>query len=105
MIRSLSEVEQDYAFSQGFIEEWLKNAPSQVKEHLAIFVSGLQAYREKFLSIQEDYDSLLLKYNQLTATSAQYLQFIQTQKQQLDEALIREQQAYHKDGKEILLET
>lgn len=100
MINRLTEVEQDYSFSQGFIEEWLKDAPKQVKEHLATLISGIKAYREKYVSVQEDYDKLLVQYNQLMATSAQHLEFMRQQKQQLDEALVREQQAYRKEGTE-----
>jgi len=98
MINALTEPEQDYSFSQGFLEEWLKDAPKQIKDHLATLISGVSGYREKYLASQEDYNKLLVQYNQLIATGAQYLQFIQQQKEQLDEALIREQRAYQKDG-------
>jgi hypothetical protein len=100
MVKQLTEVEQDYAFSFGFIEEWLKDAPSQVKEHLATLTAGITAYREKYIAIQEDFDRLQQEYNRLMATSAQHLEFMRQQKEQLDEALVREQRAYHKDGSE-----
>ena|SRR6266850_1120692 len=105
MIKQLTIVEQDYSFSQGFIEEWLKDAPKQVKEHLAILLEGISSYREKYLSIQEDYDRLQVEYNRLMATSAQHLAFMAQQKQQLDEALIREERVYHKEGRDNLIET
>ena len=106
MIKQLTVVEQDYSFSQGFIEEWLKDAPKQVKEHLAILIEGISSYREKYISIQEDYDKLQKEYNRLMATSAQHLEFMAQQKQQLDEALMREQRAYHTDGTPVpLIET
>jgi hypothetical protein len=95
MANQLTEVEQDYSFSQGFIEEWLKDAPQQVKEHLATLVSGIIAYREKYVAIQEDYDKLLQRYNDLTAVSAQHLEFMRQQKEQLDQALIENQRGYH----------
>src|SRR5712664_4923930 len=105
MIKHLTAVEQDYSFSQGFIEEWLKDAPKQVKEHLAILLEGISSYREKYLSIQEDFDKLQREYNRLMATSAQQLAFMSQQKQQLDEALIREQRAYQEKGTEHLIDT
>jgi hypothetical protein len=106
MVNQLTEVEQDYSFSQGFIEEWLKDSPKQVKEHLATLVSGITAYREKYVTIQEDYDKLLQRYNELTAVSAQHLEFMRQQKEQLDEALVREQRQYHTSSAESgLIET
>lgn len=102
MVKPLTAVEQDYSFSQGFIEEWLKDAPTQVKEHLQTLAAGITAYREKYVSAQEDYDKLLQQYNQLMATSAQHLQFSQQLKQQLDEALIREQRTYQISGSELI---
>lgn len=105
MIRQITEVEQDYSFSQGFIEEWLKDSPKQVKEHLAILIAGIAAYREKYIAIQEDYTKLLDQYNRLMATSAQHLEFMSQQKLQLDEALTREQAAYRTKGTEPFIET
>jgi|SRR6266850_2385208 len=105
MVKQLTEVEQDYSYSQGFIEEWLKDAPKQVQEHLQILAAGLTAYREKYLSIQEDFDKLQQEYNRLMATSAQHLEFMRQQKEQLDEALIREQRVYQKEGTEGMIET
>jgi chromosome segregation ATPase len=98
MIRSLTEPEQDYAYSQGFLETWLKDAPKQVKEHLQVLVDGISAYREKYISIQEDYKQLQDNYNRLTATSAQYLEFMRQQKEQIDQALIDQQRPFHKSG-------
>jgi hypothetical protein len=109
MIKQLTVVEQDYAYSEGLIKGWvdgvfegvLKNAPDnvkkQVKENLDILIEGISSYREKYVSIQEDYDRLQSEYNRLMATSAQHLEFMAQQKQQLDEALIREQRAYQTD--------
>lgn len=104
-MKQLTAVEQDYSFSQGFIEEWLKDAPKQVKEHLAILIEGISSYREKYVSIQEDYTKLQGEYNRLMATSAQHLEFMSQQKLQLDEALIREQSAYREKGTENLIDT
>jgi hypothetical protein len=106
MIKHLTEVEQDYSFSRGFIEEWLKDAPKQVKEHLQILVAGISAYREKYVAAQEDYQRLLADYNRLMAEGARHLQIVQTLQQQLDESLTREQRVYRKDGTEVpLIET
>lgn len=101
-MKKLTEVEQDYSYSLGFLEQWLKDAPKQVLEQLAVLASGIKAYREKYVSIQEDHDNLLARYNTLTAQSAQYLQFIQNQKELLDQALIDSQREFHqKDRTEI----
>jgi len=105
MIQPLSEVEQDYSYSQGFLEEWLKDAPKQIKEHLAVLVAGISAYREKYTATQENHQTLLDRYNRLMAESAMHLQFTAQLKQQLDEALIREQRAYQKEGTEGGIET
>lgn len=110
MIKQLTVAEQDYSFSLGFIEQWLKGAknpptPSQVMEHLTILSEGIATYREKYIAVQEDYDKLQGEYNRLMATSAQHLEFMSQQKQQLDEALIREQRAYQEKGTENLIDT
>lgn len=95
MLKQVTEVEQNYFYSQGFLEEWLKNAPIQIKEHLAVVVGGIGAYREKYISIQEDYAKLQTQYNTLMATSAQYLEFMRQQKEQIDQALIDQQREFH----------
>lgn len=108
MIKPLTEVEQDYGFSQGMVEGWLENdpkTPPQIMEHLRTVTSAISAYREKYISIQEDYDKLQTEYNRLMAANAQHLAFMSQQKEQLDEALIREQRAYQKDGTDNFITT
>jgi len=104
MLEPLNEVEKDYSYSTGLVESWLdfpcakcgvKTTPAQVKENLSTLIAGISSYREKYLKIQEDYADLQQKYNQLMATSAQYLEFMRQQKQQLDEALIDQQREFH----------
>src|SRR5258708_12987973 len=83
MINALTEPEQDYSFSQGFLEEWLKDAPKQFKDHLATLISAVSGYPEKYLASQEAYNKLLLQYNQLVSTLPPSLQIIHHQNQQL----------------------
>lgn len=96
-INPLTEAEKDYTFSLGFLQEWLKDAPAAVKEQLATLASGVTAYREKYVSIQEDFDKLNAQHNQLLQSSAQFLEFMRQQKERIDqtEALIEEQKGDH----------
>ncbi|VVB52784.1 Uncharacterised protein [uncultured archaeon] len=80
--------EQDYAYSRGFLEEWLKSSPTQVTENLNILFEGLELYRD-------GYNDLLKKYNELTALSATYLSLIQQQKAIIDQQLIESQREFH----------
>lgn len=87
---------QDISFAQGFIEEWLKDAPDPVKEHLNVLVDGVAFYREKYIIAQEDYDRLQNNYNQLTALSASYLGLLEQQKEEINGLLIETQREFHK---------
>jgi hypothetical protein len=91
---NLLDKDQDYAYSQGFLDEWLKDAPLQVKEHLKILVDGIDAYRDNYTTIQEKLDTLQEQHNQLLIASAQYLHLNQQLQRQLDESLAREQKSY-----------
>jgi hypothetical protein len=100
MLQPLTDAEKDYAYSQGVLEGWLeKLEPPKVKkeltEHLSILIAASSSYREKYLSIQEDYDRLLKQYNMLMGTSAQYLEVMQQQKEQIDQQLIEQQREFH----------
>lgn len=79
----LTERDQDIAFSQGFIENWLDitKAPSQVKEHLKTVSEGVDFYRDQRDAVLEDTRKLQDDYNRLTGLSAQYLQIIQQYKE------------------------
>jgi len=94
---NLLDKDQDYAYSQGFLDEWLKDAPSQVKEHLKILVDGIDSYRDNYATVQQKLDELQQQYNQALIASAQYLHLNQQLQQQLDEALAREQNNYRKE--------
>jgi dsDNA-binding SOS-regulon protein len=87
---------EDISFATGFIEEWLKNAPAQVKEHLRVLADGVTLYREMYGNAKDDYDSLLDRYNQLTALSANYLQMIKEQREQMNSLLADGQREFHK---------
>jgi hypothetical protein len=96
----LTEVQQDFAYAEGFLESWLKGEPKtppQVLEHLKILADGVKHYRDLLGRVQEDYRELERKYNALTAQSAQYLQFISQQKELLDQTLIDQQREFHEE--------
>lgn len=99
-LKPLTNAEEDYGFSEGFLREWLKNAPKQVVDHLDTLIAGISAYREKYLTAQEVNKDTQDRYNQLTVLSAQYLQQIQQQKQQIDQLLVESQKDFHQ-GKYI----
>jgi hypothetical protein len=99
MLKDLTEVEQDISYARGFVEEWLKDAPAQVKENFQLVNSGISVYREKYLAVQEDHAALLDRYNALAIQAAQYLEFSRQQKELLDERLIEEQREFHDDAK------
>lgn len=97
-MESLNEKELDISMAQGFLEEWLKDAPAAVKEHLELLVSGISFYREKCSEAQEDRSRTLDIYNQLVAQSALYLQSMQQQREQIDQLLIETQREFHNDN-------
>jgi len=104
-IQELSEKELDISYAQGLLEAFLDEkllgtAYSTVQENLKTLVNGVEHYREKYLLIQQDYISLLEKYNQLTALSSGYLQLMQQQKEQIDGLLIEQQREFHRTGNE-----
>lgn len=105
-MQQLTEVEQDYSYSLGFVEQWLATAkpptPIQVMEHLKMLSAGIQGYREKYVSLQEAYTDLQGKYNALTAMSAQHLQFMSQQKEMLDQALADSQREFHPQERNLI---
>jgi uncharacterized coiled-coil DUF342 family protein len=90
----ITDEERDISFSMGFLEEWLKDAPSQIHEHLKIISDAIDFYRQKYTDAQEDAESIRDKYNQLTALTSQYLQHIQQQKETIDQLLSEQQKSY-----------
>jgi hypothetical protein len=97
----LSEQELDVAMARGFLEEWLKNENVVVLDNLKVLADGVAFYRQKYLEQQSDYAILQDHYNRLTAQSAQYLQYIQSQKEQMDQLLIDNQRGLHKPENEF----
>jgi hypothetical protein len=78
------EKEKDIAYAQGFLGGW---APKEqpVREWLAVLIAGVDHYKAKCEAINADYQELLVKYNQLTAMSAGYLQLVGQQKELIDQ--------------------
>lgn len=100
MIQPLGEQELDISLAQGFIEEWLKDAPTAAKDNLKILIEGVSFYRQRYLDVQEDFIRLQENYNHLTALSAMYLQDIQQQRKQIDAMLIDSQSEFHRTESE-----
>jgi hypothetical protein len=92
----MSDQELDIHFAIGFVREWLRTAPEQVIQHLDEIISGVDFYRQKHKLLDEDYQILNKRYNDLTALSAGYLQMIQEQRSQMDQLLIDSQRDLHK---------
>jgi hypothetical protein len=100
MLKPLHEVESDFAYSKGFLESWVdgekdEDVKKHLKENLTKVVAGMSWYRENYVSIQEQLAHLRNQYNALTATSAQYLQMIQQQKEMIDQQLVETQKEFH----------
>jgi hypothetical protein len=96
----LNEQELDISMGQGFLEEWLKDAPGAVKDNLKTLADGVSFYRQKYLDAQQDYTELQEKYSQLTALSSSYLALLSQQKEQIDQLLIETQREFHKTESE-----
>ena len=94
-MNDIPEKELDIHFSIGFLQEWLKDAPIQVKQYLDHIISGVDYYRQKLKDSEEDLEILTTRYNQLTALSAGYIQLIQEQRQQIETFQIEEQRPFH----------
>ncbi len=97
MLKPLIEAQKDFAYAQGFLEEYLKSSPVAVKESLATLISGISSYRENYVSIQQSYDVLEKQYQQLSQQLIQLLELMRVQKERIDEteATIEEQKQYH----------
>lgn len=108
-INQLTNAELDYQYSQGFLERWLEiitpAPPKQIKEHLDVLVGGIKAYREKYISIQEDYNKLNELYIKLAGLSAQYLETMKQQREQIDQELIEQQREFHHKERPPFIET
>jgi hypothetical protein len=95
IVSNVSDTELDVAFDEGFLREWLANEPVRVKESLQTLISGLQYYRDKAEADRTNYLELQGKYNALMVQSAQHLEFMQQQRELLDETLTNQQREFH----------
>jgi hypothetical protein len=93
----------NFAYSEGFLQEWLKSQPKQVGEHLQILLDGIRFYKDKYETANQDLESTRKLYTELTAQSAMYLQLIQQQREMLDQHLVEQQREFHQ--KTPLIET
>jgi chromosome segregation ATPase len=94
------EVEKNFAYAEGFVENYLKlqKSPVQVLEQLRTLTEGVQYYRDKVSQAEEDLNKLQTLYNSLTAQSAQYLEFMRQQKETIDQHLIDTQRDLHDEN-------
>lgn len=91
-----TKAEMDIHYAIGFLLEWVKDAPAQVKDNLDQVISGVDYYSQKLKFSEEDYQTLNKRYNDLTALTAGYLAMIQQQKEQIDQLLIDSQRDFHR---------
>lgn len=100
-MQELSEKELDISYAQGLLESFLdekllKDAYKTVQESLAVLSGGVAHYRDKYVLAQQDYTTLLEKYNQLTALSSQYLGMIERQENEIKNLLVNDQRDFHR---------
>lgn len=95
IVSNVSDTELDIAFDEGFLREWIINDPPRVKEAFQVLVDGLKYYRDKHEVDQANFLELQSKYNALMVQSAQHLQFMQQQRELLDETLVNQQRDFH----------
>jgi hypothetical protein len=93
-----NEVEEDIAYCEGLLREWLSEQPAPVKEALETLAKGIGYYRGKVEEGLENFHELQTNYNALLVQSAQHISFMQQQRELLDSTLMDQQREYHKDS-------
>ena len=98
---ALNEKELDFGYAEGFLVEWLKGSPAQVKEHLSVLVEAIKFYKDKLADAEADLRDANDKYIVLTAQAAQYLELMSQQKELIDQNLIENQREFHTKEREL----
>lgn len=93
-----TDVEEDFAYCEGLLREWLVDQPGQVKEALETLARGITHYRGKVVEGAENFAELQTKYNALLVQSAQHVAFMAQQRELLDQTLMDQQREIHKDS-------
>ncbi|HZS43415.1 MAG TPA: hypothetical protein VFA52_04490 [Candidatus Paceibacterota bacterium] len=103
--------EKDFAYSLGFLEEWLKGHPKQVSEHLKTVADAISFYRNRYQAVKDKFDELIQEnnqlkkqYNETVASAAKLLDFARSQAERISETeqLIEEQRPFYRVHKEGL---
>jgi hypothetical protein len=95
IVSNVPETELDVQWCVSFLQEWVKAEKEPVREAVANVVSGIKYYRDKAESDRVNFVELQDKYNALMVQSAQHLQFMQQQRELLDETLTNQQRDFH----------
>ena len=98
---ALDEKELDFGYAEGFLIEWLKGSPAQVKEHLSVLVEAIKFYKGKLADTETDLRNANDKYIVLAAQAAQYLELMSQQKELIDQNLIESQREFHTKEREL----
>ena len=98
---ALNEKELDFGYAEGFLIEWLKGSPAQVKEHLDVLVEAIKFYKGKLADAETDLRNANDKYSALMLQSAQYLELLGQQKELIDQNLIENQREFHTKEREL----
>lgn len=94
-VLEVPDAELDIAFDEGFLQEWLAKDPPRARDALQTLLNGIQYYRQKLGESRADLREMRDKYNALLVQSAQYLGFMQQQRELLDETLVNQQREFH----------
>ena len=95
MLTPLDDKAKAASFAQGFLENWAKNEPPQLRDYLTDLVNGLDYWRQKYYAIVEDYQKLNANYTNLTVAHGQLLQEAQFLRDQNTELLVESQKEFH----------
>ena len=102
-MENLNEQELDISYAQGLLEGWMgwqepKSVRTQLQDNLKALVAGVEFYKKKYESLQEDHAVNMERYNQLTGLCANYLGLIQELRTQNEQYLIESQREFHNDA-------
>lgn len=70
----LNDKIKQIAQAQGFLSEWLKDAPVQARAAFDTVSQGVDYYREQAVNFSQDFDRLQLNYNNLSVLTGTYLE-------------------------------
>lgn len=99
-LKPLEMKEMDVSYAIGLVRHWLETDTNpkakQVLEHFQEVVTGVNFYRERYITMQQLIVEKQHLYDALMGQSALYLQAIQTKQDTIDQLLAESQREYHK---------